>query len=119
MDRRRFLGLVPLVAASPVAVAASYAGGEAAPAKMVFTPDEVKSLNAFQRSRVRHPYTCCKDNRDRHHLDGEGVLVATERGWVCLYCDYTQESAAPWMKNWRWKEILALELAVMRREGRG
>ncbi len=82
--------LVPLVAATPVAAAVSVSPGQA-PAKMVFTPDEVKSLNAFQRSGVRHPFTCV-NGRDANHLDGEGVLLATERGWVCLYCDYTQES---------------------------
>jgi len=48
------------------------------PAKMVFTPNEVKSLNAFQRAGVRHPFTCVR-GRDRNHLDGEGVLVATAR----------------------------------------
>ena len=68
----------------------------------IFAPDEVRSLNAFQRSRVRHPYTCVNGRRS-NHLDREGVLVATERGWLCPYCDYTQTSARAWMKNWEWK----------------
>ncbi len=72
--------------------------------KPVFTLEEVKSLNAYQRADVGHPFTCCWNSRDRNHLDEEGVLVATERGWICLYCDYTQDWAFDWMKNWRWKE---------------
>jgi hypothetical protein len=128
MDRRRFLGMVPLVAAAPFAAVAAVAfgGGETAPApgngsvsaKRVFTADEVKSLNAFQRAGVRHPFVCCKNNRDANHLDGEGVLVATEHGWICLYCDYTQDWARSSMKNWRWKEIHWRELEGMRRERR-
>ncbi len=119
MDRRRFLGLVPLIAAAPVAAAVSVSRGEAAPlAKTKFTPDEVKSLNAFQRSWVRHPFTCV-NGRDARHFDGEGVLLATERGWVCLYCDYTQDWAYGFMKNWRWKETHAILLEVMRRERQG
>jgi hypothetical protein len=129
MDRRRFLGMVPLVAGAPLAASVSFKDREVAAAaavegrrlgataaKRVFTLEEVKSLNAFQRSGVRHPYTCGWDHRDAHHLDGEGVLVATERGWICLYCDYTQESAHSWMKNWRWKEMFWRELEGMRRE---
>jgi hypothetical protein len=76
----------------------------------------VKSLNAFQPSGVAHPYTCGWDHRNAQHLDGEGVLVATERGWICLYCDYTQDWASGFMKNWRWKEIYWRELEVIRRE---
>jgi hypothetical protein len=118
MQRRTFLEIVPLLAAARAAAAVSLAGVDALPdpVKTVFTPDEIKSLNAFQRSRVRHPFTCCKHNRDADHLDGEGVLLATERGWVCLYCDYTQDWAHAWMKNWRWKEIHWRELEAMRRE---
>jgi len=86
-------------------------------AKRVFTLDEVKSLNAFQRAGVAHPYTCVY-GRDRNHLDGEGVLVATERGWICLYCDYTQDWAHGFMKDWSWKEMFWRELEGMRRERR-
>ena len=46
-----------------------------------------------------------------------GVASATERGWICLYCGYTQDSASSSMKNWRWKEIHWRELEGMRREG--
>ncbi len=110
--------MLPLLGLASRAAARSLQEGDAPaprPAKTVFTLDEVKSLNAFQRAGVRHPYTCLR-GRDRNHLDGEGVLLATEHGWICLYCEYTQESALEFMKNWQWKEMRALEFAVMRRE---
>ncbi|MFI5107277.1 MAG: hypothetical protein ACHP78_00360 [Terriglobales bacterium] len=121
--------MVPLVVAAPLVAAVSFGERKATtaaekasvapePAKRVFTPEEVKSLNAFQRAGVRHPYTCGWDHRDANHLDGEGVLLATERGWICLYCDYTQEWASSSMKNWRWKEIHWRELEGIRRERR-
>jgi hypothetical protein len=114
------LGIVPLVAAVPFAAAVSLRDGDAParrPASTVFTPDEVKSLNAFQRVGVRHPYTCVR-GRDQNHLDGEGVLLATEHGWICLYCEYTQDGASEFMKNWKWKEMSARELEGMRMERR-
>ena len=127
MDRRRFLGMVPFLGPASGVAALSFKKDEAVPAgettlaepaKAVFTADEVKSLNAFQRAGVRHPYTCRWDHRDADHLDGEGVLLATERGWICLYCDYTQDWASASMKNWQWKEMFWRELEVMRRERR-
>lgn len=70
----------------------------------IFTPDEVKSLNGYQEARYFHPFTCGSGNRtDEHHLDREGVLVATEDGWKCPYCDYTQDWAHEWMKNGEWE----------------
>lgn len=70
---------------------------------MVFTPDEVESLNAYQNSGTFHPFTCGGDRMDDKHLDGEGVLVAAEDGWHCNFCNYTQSWAHPWMKDWSWK----------------
>lgn len=113
MNRLRFVAMLPLLGLASRAAARSLQEGEV-PAKAVFTPDEVKSLNAFQRAGVRHPFTCVR-GRDRNHLDGEGVLLATERGWVCLYCDYTQDWAYSSMRNWRWKEIHWRELEAIRR----
>lgn len=42
-----------------------------------------------------HPYTC--PNRSDHPvLAGDrGVLVPTVRGWICPFCDYTQDWAFP------------------------
>jgi len=70
---------------------------------MIFTPDEVKSLNEYQQSGVFHPFTCGGDRTDEKHLDGEGLLVATEDGWVCPFCEWRQDWAHDSMKNWNWK----------------
>ena len=70
---------------------------------MVFTPKEVEALNAYQNSRRFHPFTCGGDRTDVNHLDGEGILVATESGWVCPYCSYRQDWAHPWMKDGSWR----------------
>ncbi len=59
----------------------------------VFTPGEVESLNAYQKSRVFHPFTCGGNRMDEKHLDGEGLLVATEDGWYCPFCEYRQQWA--------------------------
>lgn len=62
--------------------------------KTPWTQEQCDRLNAFQKSRRFHPFTCGSGNRcDENHLDGEGVLVATPDGWKCPYCDYTQEWA--------------------------
>jgi hypothetical protein len=73
----------------------------------MFTPEEVESLNAYQASGAFHPFTCGGDRTDEKHLDGEGRLVATAEGWVCPYCDYKQDWAHEWMKNWAWKATVA------------
>jgi hypothetical protein len=70
----------------------------------MFTLEEVESLNAYQKARVFHPFTCGSGNRtDSKHLDGEGILVATTEGWVCPYCEYRQDWAHDFMKNGSWK----------------
>lgn len=71
---------------------------------IVFTPDEVASLNAYQNSNAFHPFTCGGNRTDAKHLDGEGRLVATEYGWTCPYCEYKQNWAHDFMKNWEWKK---------------
>lgn len=64
--------------------------------RATFTPEQVEVLNRFQKSRRFHPFTCGSGRRtDIYHLDGEGILKATEAGWVCPWCDYTQD--------WAWK----------------
>lgn len=71
-----------------------------------FTPEQVISLNEYQQAGVFHPFTCGSGNRtDEHHLDGEGILVATEDGWRCPYCDYTQNWAHDWMKDGSWRKL--------------
>jgi len=58
-----------------------------------WTPEQVAALNRYQQAHDFHPYTCGGNRKDEWHLDGEGVLVATEKGWVCPYCNYTQNWA--------------------------
>ena len=72
---------------------------------MIFTEDEVESLNEYQKSCVMHPFTCGSGNRcDENHLDGEGLLMATSDGWICPYCSYRQDWAHQFMKDWTWKD---------------
>lgn len=67
--------------------------------KAPFTPKQVMLLNKFQNRQTEHPFTCGGEGRtdEEIHGDGEGVLVATVRGWICPYCNYTQ--------NWAWEEM--------------
>jgi hypothetical protein len=78
----------------------------------VFTPDEVKSLNEYQQAGAFHPFTCGGDRTDENHLDGEGLLVATEDGWICPYCDYKQGWAHDFMKNGDWAMSAVLKMAL-------
>lgn len=75
-----------------------------------FTPDQVERLNLFQeKANGFHPFTCGSAKRCVEQIkigDGEKsfevstTLVATERGWICPNCDYTQ--------NWAWDTMLAI-----------
>jgi len=62
-----------------------------------WTTEQVAALNRFQQNGDFHPFTCGGNRQDEFHLDGEGVLLATENGWVCPYCDYTQDWALAFM----------------------
>lgn len=65
-----------------------------------FTVEQVATLNEFQSLGNFHPYTCGSGHRtDAAHLDGEGVLQATETGWECPYCDYKQGWAMSFMAD--------------------
>jgi hypothetical protein len=59
-----------------------------------FTPDQVEWLNRFQNDGRFHPFTCGCDGC-------RSVLVATEEGWVCPDCDYTQDWAHGFMAQER------------------
>jgi hypothetical protein len=79
----------------------------------VFTPEQVKCLNLYQKEGRMHPFTCGSGNRtDEHHLDGEGVLVATEEGWKCPYCPYVQDWAHNWMLTWKSGQLPTVQNAV-------
>jgi hypothetical protein len=56
--------------------------------------EQTAALNAYQKSRRFHPYTCGFNRTDKNHMDGEGILVATANGWICPFCDYKQDWAA-------------------------
>lgn len=65
--------------------------------KAPFTSEQVKRLNAFQKSGLFHPFTCGNPERtDENHPD-RGILVATRGGWVCPNCYYTQDWAHAFM----------------------
>lgn len=64
-----------------------------------FSKEQVGVLNQFQRLQNFHPFTCGGNRTDDAHLDGEGVLVATEQGWVCPFCDYKQKWALEFMAD--------------------
>ena len=59
-----------------------------------WTPEQVATLNRFQREGGMHPFTCGGD-----HWLGTPHLEATPDGWLCPYpdCDYTQDWAHAFM----------------------
>lgn len=64
----------------------------------------VERLNAYQGQTNTHPFTC-RNRNDGNHVETRpqtdlGQLVATNAGWVCLDCDYTQ--------NWAHSGMVAL-----------
>jgi len=71
---------------------------------MIFSPEEVKSINEYQKAGLMHPFTCGADNHNSAHLDGEGILVAKEDGLHCPFCDYTQYWCHSFMKDGSWKQ---------------
>lgn len=83
---------------------------------MIFTPKQVVRLWHYQFGPWRgpldpiddtnkhlpvfmHPFTC-PHRHDHPMLAGDnGVLVPTVRGWICPFCNYTQDWAHDWMKG--------------------
>jgi hypothetical protein len=62
-----------------------------------WTKDEVISLMDFQEAGHFHEFTCVR--RDDGNHAGSGALVPTVRGWICQFCDYTQDWAHDFMLN--------------------
>lgn len=63
---------------------------------VLWSDEEVKSLNAWQLDEQTHPFTC--GNPDHHDDKIENrTLVATNQGWVCPGCSYTQDWAHDFM----------------------
>ena len=66
-----------------------------------FTPEQVQGLDLWQSAAGFHPSTCA-NRADHPVMDGDkGVLIPTVRGWVCQFCDYTQDWAHDFMcREW-------------------
>ena len=64
-----------------------------------FNADAVETLAHNQMSGVLHPFTCPNrgDGSHREAYGDKGALVATVRGWICPFCDYTQDWAHAFM----------------------
>jgi hypothetical protein len=60
-----------------------------------WSEQQVNMLNELQVGiRYGHPYTCpnrSDENNHFHNGNDLGCLVATEHGWVCPSCSYTQD----------------------------
>lgn len=64
-----------------------------------FTPEQVGNLAYNQMHGQTHPFTC-PNRGDGKHVNAygdTGALVATVRGWICPFCDYTQDWAHGFM----------------------
>lgn len=70
-----------------------------------WTPEQVDALNDYQRDAPMHPFTCANrgiGHRWHDDMSDLGMLIATENGWVCRDCAYTQNWAHPWMADTSW-----------------
>lgn len=66
-----------------------------------FTPDQVNSLNEYQKSGAFHPFTGRNDLLPESKND---ILIAEEDGWHSLHDpEFTQNWAYTWMADWSWK----------------
>lgn len=65
-----------------------------------FTAEQVGKLNAWQTCGWVHPFTCARRDKPGHMIRiaaDRGQLIATEAGWICPDCDYTQSWARDYM----------------------
>lgn len=66
-----------------------------------FTVAQVVNLDAYQQSWRFHPFTCPNRGDGKHGTNAVdlGALVPTTsvHGWICPYCDYTQNWAHAFM----------------------
>ncbi len=63
-----------------------------------FSAQQIDSLNHYQvgvNIFCGHPFTCPRRSESHHGAEGwdTGLLVATDTGWVCPHCGYTQDWA--------------------------
>lgn len=61
-----------------------------------WTPEQVDTLNRFQRASGTHPFTC-----GANHTRDTPTLIATPAGWTCPDddCTYTQDWAHAFMAD--------------------
>ena len=59
----------------------------------------VRDAFSLAHKGYTHPITCGNNRCDENHRGGGGTLVATVRGWICPFCDYTQNWAHDWMMD--------------------
>lgn len=64
--------------------------------KSPFTDEQVKALNEYQHSGAFHEFTC---GSLIHPMGKDNLLIATNNGWKCPNCDYTQDWAWSAMAN--------------------
>lgn len=70
-----------------------------------WTLEQVDALNQYQQDAPMHPFTCpYRDapNHSDHDERDRAILVATETGWECRDCPYTQDWAHPFMADTAW-----------------
>jgi len=60
-----------------------------------WTDEQVERLNAYQAAGKMHPFSCPDREEPGHEIiNGDlGTLTATNDGWVCTGCGYTQDWA--------------------------
>lgn len=61
-----------------------------------FTDEQVEGLNKYQHSGAFHEFNCGGKN---HPKDSDKILIATNEGWICPNCNYTQKWAWEGMAN--------------------
>lgn len=62
-----------------------------------WTDEQVAALNRWQACDWVHPFTCGNRGDQDHEHTGGDILVATNAGWQCTSCDYTQNWAHDFM----------------------
>jgi hypothetical protein len=62
--------------------------------KAPFTDAQVEKLKEYQASGKFHPFTCCSSGTEKncHRINGkgEGLLIPSNKGWVCPCGEITQ-----------------------------
>lgn len=61
-----------------------------------FTPDQIESINGFQRAGIFHPFTCGTEGCGHD-------LVAEAEGMRCPRCDYRQDWVHDFMADGTWR----------------